>query len=160
MSDRPPERVELLADLNSEQRAAVLHTGKPLLVIAGPGSGKTRVIAHRIAYRVQRGVEPRRVVALTFTNRAATELRGRIGSLLGEETEIRAGTFHWLCGAILRRHAARIGFRRGFTLLTPREARSALRESLSKQAPAAPDLARVGHAISAWKNGASCEAAA
>jgi DNA helicase II / ATP-dependent DNA helicase PcrA len=148
--------IDPLAGLNSDQRKAAEHIGSPLLVLAGPGSGKTRVIVHRIAHRVSDGTEPRRIVALTFTNRAAAELRSRIEVLLGVDAQmIRAGTFHAMCSSLLRRYAGRLGYRSDFALLNPREARAVLRSVLTEAGIAdQPLLLTFATAISASKNGA------
>jgi len=108
----------LLRDLNPAQREAVTHGAGPLLVLAGPGSGKTRVIVHRIAYLVGvHGVPPWRVVAVTFTNRAAREMQERLQALLGPLAErVFAGTFHALCARILRQDGPAIGLDRSFAI--------------------------------------------
>lgn len=145
----------VLADLNAEQREAVCLRDGPLLVLAGPGSGKTQVITRRVAYGVgTRAVSAERVLAVTFTNRAAQEMKQRIHSLVGESTPVRVGTFHWIGSAILRRHAHRIGYRRDFHLLAPGEARKLLgraaEEFASHELLAERDLAA---AVGARKNG-------
>jgi len=114
---------ELLDPMNPQQREAVMQTDGPLLIVAGAGSGKTRVITHRIAYLIDvRGVRPERVLAVTFTNKAAQEMRERIDALLTPASK-RLGsplvsTFHSLCVRILRRDAERLneGYTRNFTI--------------------------------------------
>jgi len=110
--------MDLLSGLNPEQRDAVLKTEGPLLILAGAGSGKTRVIAHRIAYLVsERLSEPDRILAVTFTNKAAAEMRSRVEALLS--TDCRSmwiSTFHALCARLLRREAPHIGLSRDFVI--------------------------------------------
>src|SRR4029079_19112508 len=101
--------MDSLDRLNSQQRAAVTARPGPTLVIAGPGSGKTRVLTHRIAYLVgQLGVPPRSIMAVTFTNKAAKEMKSRVEGLLAEQGGLRGltiGTFHAICARLLRREA-------------------------------------------------------
>ena len=103
--------MDLLSSLNSEQQEAVLKTDGPLLILAGAGSGKTRVIAHRIAHLVsERLAEPDRVLAVTFTNKAAGEMRTRVEALLRVDCQrMWISTFHALCARLLRREARRRG---------------------------------------------------
>jgi DNA helicase II / ATP-dependent DNA helicase PcrA len=107
-----------LADLNPVQREAVLATEGPLLVVAGAGSGKTRVLTHRVAHLIGAcGVEPQEILAITFTNKAAGEMRTRLEDLLGPiANKIWILTFHAACGRILRREAPRLGYRSNFTI--------------------------------------------
>ena len=107
-----------LADLNPAQREAVLHTEGPLLVVAGAGSGKTRVLTYRVAHLLATsGVKPNEVLAITFTNRAAGEMRDRLERLLGDTARrIWILTFHSACGRMLRREAERIGLRSNFSI--------------------------------------------
>jgi DNA helicase II / ATP-dependent DNA helicase PcrA len=107
-----------LADLNPAQREAVLHTEGPVLVIAGAGSGKTRVLTRRIAHLLGAvGVKPPEILAITFTNKAAGEMRERVGDLVGPPARAAwVMTFHSACGRILRREAQRLGYRSNFTI--------------------------------------------
>src|SRR5918999_5354956 len=116
MSVASPETY--LVGLNPAQREAVLATEGPLLVVAGAGSGKTRVLTHRVAHLIAAcGVEPQEILAITFTNKAAAEMRERLEGLLGPvATKIWILTFHAACGRILRREAARLGYRSNFTI--------------------------------------------
>jgi DNA helicase-2/ATP-dependent DNA helicase PcrA len=109
---------EILERLNPPQREAVSHLTGPLLILAGAGSGKTRVLAHRVAYLVATSYKPWQIVAVTFTNKAAGEMRDRIAGLIGEEgaREATIGTFHAICARILRRDGEQIGLTRSFTI--------------------------------------------
>ncbi len=113
----PPDH-PLLAGLNDEQRAAVTHLDGPLLILAGAGSGKTRVLTHRVAYLIQvHGVRPDEIVAITFTNKAAGEMKERIEGLVGPIARTMwISTFHSMCARLLRREAPRIGFKSSFTI--------------------------------------------
>jgi DNA helicase-2/ATP-dependent DNA helicase PcrA len=112
----------LLDQLNPQQRAAVEETEGPLLILAGAGSGKTRVVAYRVAYLIEaQHVPPENILAVTFTNKAAEQMRERIGKLLSGELKLRPGaphvsTFHSFCVSVLRRHIERLGYRRDFTI--------------------------------------------
>jgi DNA helicase-2/ATP-dependent DNA helicase PcrA len=108
----------LLDGLNPQQRAAVVHTGGPLLIVAGAGSGKTRVLTHRIAYLLgERDVHPGQILAITFTNKAAGEMKERVDSLVGPRSRAMwVMTFHSACVRILRREASRLGFPSSFSI--------------------------------------------
>ncbi len=108
----------ILAELNPEQREAAQYFDGPLLILAGAGSGKTRVLTYRVALLVaSRGVDPARILAITFTNKAAEEMRGRIHRLVGKSAgAIWISTFHSACARILRREAERLGYRKGFVI--------------------------------------------
>ena len=108
---------ELLAGLNPHQRQAVVHGDGPLLILAGAGSGKTRTLTHRIAWLIrERGVSPREILAVTFTNKAAGEMRERLQKLLGDTEGLWVSTFHSSCVRILRRELERAGFTAQFTI--------------------------------------------
>lgn len=109
---------EYLGKLNTQQRAAVEYCDGPQLVIAGAGSGKTRVLTYKIVHLLAHGYEPWRILALTFTNKAAREMRERIETLVGPEVSSRLwmGTFHSIFARILRQNAERIGFKSSFTI--------------------------------------------
>jgi DNA helicase II / ATP-dependent DNA helicase PcrA len=109
----------LLDGLNPQQRAAVIHAGGPLLIVAGAGSGKTRVLTHRIAYLLaERDVSPGEILAITFTNKAAGEMAGRVAQLVGDRRAraMWVMTFHSACVRILRREAARFGYPSNFSI--------------------------------------------
>ena len=110
---------QLLNQLNTRQQEAVRHTDGPLLIMAGAGSGKTRVLTHRIAYLLdEKEVSPRSVLAITFTNKAAREMKDRVARLVGPEADqIWVSTFHSMCVRILRRDIDRIGYNRNFSIL-------------------------------------------
>src|SRR5881398_2230606 len=116
MSVASPE--SYLADLNAAQREAVLETEGPLLVIAGAGSGKTRVLTHRVGHLITAcGVKTNEILAITFTNKAANEMKERLEDLLGPSARgLWILTFHAACGRILRREAPRLGYRTNFTI--------------------------------------------
>jgi DNA helicase-2/ATP-dependent DNA helicase PcrA len=126
---------ELVRDLNPQQREAVLHRGGPALVLAGAGSGKTRVLAYRVAYLVRGlAVPPDRVLAVTFTNKAAEEMRQRVAGLLGERVAraVWMGTFHRTCARLLRGHAERIGLPRHFSIYDEDDQRQVMREAVRR----------------------------
>ncbi|MBQ8564520.1 MAG: UvrD-helicase domain-containing protein [Bacteroidaceae bacterium] len=119
----------LLQNLNSAQRDAVLYTDGPQLVIAGAGSGKTRVLTYKIAYLLSQGYEPWRILALTFTIKAANEMKERIARLVGREVAARLwmGTFHSIFSRILHANAERLNFRSDFTIYDTADSRSLLK---------------------------------
>ena len=115
---RGPTADELLEGLNEPQREAVVHEGAPLLVVAGAGSGKTRVLTRRIAWLIsERNAHPGSVLAITFTNKAAAEMRERVTELVGERAKIMwVSTFHSACVRILRKEIDKFGFKSSFTI--------------------------------------------
>ena len=126
--------MQFLDTLNPEQRDAVLHTTGPLLILAGAGSGKTRVITSRIAYLVGDGhAKPNEVLAVTFTNKAAEEMRARVESLLGSDvTGMWVSTFHALCARLLRREAPAIGLSRDFVIYDSSDQLSVVKQALKQ----------------------------
>ena len=146
--------MDLLSSLNPEQQDAVLHTDGALLILAGAGSGKTRVIAHRIAHLVSSGIaDPDRVIAVTFTNKAAEEMRSRVESLLRVECrQMWISTFHALCARLLRREAPHIGLSRDFVIYDSADQLSVMKQAMRElgvdDASLAPRLAlsRISHA--------------
>lgn len=121
--------LDYLKELNDVQRDAVTNTDGPVMVIAGPGSGKTRVLTFRIAYLLEKGVQPSAILALTFTNKAAREMKERIEKLAGEQArQIWAGTFHSLFSRILRIEAEKIGYPSDFTIYDTEDTKSVLSE--------------------------------
>ena len=125
---------QILTGLNDNQRAAVTAIDGPLLIIAGPGSGKTRVITHRIAYLVRVvGIAPYRIAAVTFTNKAAREMRQRLVPLLGQAADrITAATFHAFCAGILRRDGENIGIPRDFAIYDDADQMSLMKRTLAE----------------------------
>ena len=119
----------VLMKLNDRQREAVEHTEGPLLVLAGAGSGKTRVLTHRIAYLIDQGVMPWQILAITFTNKAAGEMRERVDAMLGGTgANVFVSTFHSMCVRILRRDIERLGYGRDFTIYDTDDQRTLMRQ--------------------------------
>lgn len=124
----------ILNELNAGQRAAVEYCDGPQLVIAGAGSGKTRVLTYKIAYLLERGLAPWNILALTFTNKAAREMKERIGRLVGQDSAVRLqmGTFHSVFARILRVEAEHIGFSGNFTIYDQADARSLVKSIIKE----------------------------
>src|SRR5574342_1043705 len=111
-------QIDYAHELNEQQLAAVTAPPGPALVIAGAGSGKTRTLTYRVAYLLEQGIPPDRILLLTFTNKAAREMMRRVAELLGQELEeLWGGTFHSIGNRILRRHAPSLGYQRDFSIL-------------------------------------------
>ena len=129
---RPP--LDLARDLNPDQIAAVTHGEGPQLVLAGAGSGKTRVITYRIAWLAEQGVDPSRIVAVTFTNKAAAEMRERVEELLAiHPLPASVGTFHRYALVLLRRWGERVGLRRDFAVLDTADQLSLVKQALAAE---------------------------
>jgi DNA helicase-2/ATP-dependent DNA helicase PcrA len=146
--------MDFLSKLNPEQREAALHRDGPLLILAGAGSGKTRVITYRIAYLIGDGhAEPDEVLAVTFTNKAAGEMRERVEGLIGDESKgVWLSTFHALCARLLRREAPKIGLSRDFVIYDSSD-QVALVKQIEKElgiddkfVPPRQALSRISHA--------------
>jgi DNA helicase-2/ATP-dependent DNA helicase PcrA len=121
-----------IAALNESQRRAATHVEGPLLVLAGPGSGKTRVVTHRVAHLITAGVPAHQIVALSFTNKAADEMRRRVGELVGPQP-VEMGTFHRFAARLLRRHARQVGLTSDYSIFDPDDAGAVLKRA-AKQA--------------------------
>jgi len=117
---------QLLEGLTAAQRAAVQHVDGPLLILAGPGSGKTRVVTHRIAYLLKQGIPADQVLALTFTNKAAEEMRSRVQRLVPGQA-VWVGTYHRFCARLLRKHAALVGLQENYTIYDAADSARVLR---------------------------------
>jgi DNA helicase-2/ATP-dependent DNA helicase PcrA len=144
-----------LDQLNPQQRAAVETMNGPMMIVAGAGSGKTRVITYRIAHMINNGVDPFNILALTFTNKAAKEMRDRISSIVGPNARnIWTGTFHSIFARILRQEADKIGFPANFTIYDKDDAKSLLRSIIKEQNldEKAYNVNHVMHRISSAKN--------
>ena len=124
--------MQLLPGLNEQQRKAVTAPFGPTLVLAGPGSGKTRVLTSRVAFLVKEGVQPRQIMAVTFTNKAAREMLARIQQLFDDELRgLAVGTFHSICARILRREAERLPFSRDFVIYDTADQLALLKQAMS-----------------------------
>lgn len=149
-----------LADLNPEQREAALTTEGPVLVLAGAGSGKTRMLVYRIVHLLNQGIDPRRILAVTFTNRAATEMRERVAAAAGRKAKgVTLSTFHSLGARILREFGSRIGLPDRFAIYSTADQLSLLRRITTEEVHVAAtvgdetyDIKRVLFQISSWKN--------
>ena len=125
---------KILAGLNAAQHAAVVNYEGPSLIIAGAGSGKTRVLTSRIAYMIEQGVRPESILALTFTNKAATEMRERIETMVGPQSRyIRMGTFHSVFARILRENAERMGYPQAFTIYESNDAKNLIKTIIKER---------------------------
>ncbi|MCA9097290.1 MAG: UvrD-helicase domain-containing protein, partial [Planctomycetaceae bacterium] len=140
-------------DLTPPQWEAVDHADGALLVLAGPGSGKTRVITRRIARLIERGISPRDILAITFTNKAANEMAERVARLI-PGTQVWVSTFHRFCARLLRHHGQAVGLQPNFTILDTADQRSILKEVLAEidQEAAHVPIGQIAARISVAKN--------
>ena len=127
------DKTQILEELNDKQKEAVLKQDGPCLIIAGAGSGKTKVLTHKIAYYVENGVKPWNILAITFTNKAASEMKERAEKLVGlDSADIWMGTFHSICVKILRKFIDRIGFTSDFIIFDTSDQKSLMKDVLKK----------------------------
>ncbi|MFO0065419.1 MAG: ATP-dependent helicase [Pirellulaceae bacterium] len=147
------DREALLAPLNPSQREAVQHVEGPLLTLAGPGSGKTRVVTHRIAYLLQQGIPSYSILALTFTNKAAQEMRSRLDQMVGP-SQLWMGTFHGYCARFLRRYGRMVGLPESYSIYDPSDAKGALEKAIRLAGVTLShlNLDQIARAISQLKN--------
>ena len=144
-----------MSDLNRPQREAVRYSEGPVLVLAGAGSGKTRVITRKIAYLIEHiGLEPRHIAAVTFTNKAAREMKARVGELLrGQNTRgLNISTFHTLGLNILRKNFSDLDLKPGFSLFDEQDSGNLIQELLHNDGSADNAAAAIRWRISEWKN--------
>ena len=127
--------MDILEGLNKEQKEAVLCTEGPCLIIAGAGSGKTKVLTHKIAYLIgEKNVKPWDILAFTFTNKAANEMRTRVESLVGDAVkDMWIGTFHSICVRILRKQIDRIGFDTSFVIFDTSDQKTLVKQILKSK---------------------------
>src|SRR5258706_11453257 len=132
---RPPIdlQIDYARELNEQQLAAVTAPPGPALVIAGAGSGKTRTLIYRVAYLLEQGIPPERILLLTFTNKAAREMMRRVADLLGQELpSLWGGTFHSIGNRILRQHANLLGYERDFSIMDREDAKHLINTCLEE----------------------------
>ena len=149
-----------LEGLNSAQKEAALTTEGPLLILAGAGSGKTRTLVYRIVHLLETGIDPKSILAVTFTNRAAAEMRERVAGVVGRASrQLTLSTFHSLGARILRQHGTRIGLPERFAIYSTADQLSLVRRIISEEVHVAAtagdevyDVKRVLAQISSWKN--------
>lgn len=143
----------ILRDLTEPQRLAVTHVNGPLLILAGPGSGKTRVVTHRVAYLISQGIAPWNITALTFTNKAAQEMRARLDRLAPGQP-VWMGTFHRFCARLLRRYPATLGLKENYSILDSNDSAQVVRRAIeaAKVSTTHRTPAQIAASISRFKN--------
>lgn len=144
---------ELIEGLNDAQRNAVQHTDGPLLILAGPGSGKTRVITHRIAHMIAQGIPSWQIVALTFTNKAADEMRNRLKTLSPDNLSW-TGTFHRFCSRLLRQYAPLVGLQENYSIYDMKDSKQVLKQAIANAEIDVKHFSadKIGNEISNLKN--------
>ena len=120
----------IFKNLTEAQKQAVTHIDGPLLILAGPGSGKTRVVTHRVAHMISQGVSPFQIAALTFTNKAADEMRQRVDSLAPGQP-VLMGTFHRFCAQLLRRYAPFVGLQENYSIYDMSDSKQAMKRAIA-----------------------------
>lgn len=144
--------------MNERQMQAVTHVSSPLLVLAGAGSGKTRVITHKISHLIDKGYfSPKNIFAMTFTNKAAKEMNSRVGQLLSKSnaSDVHISTFHTLGLTIIKNELSTLGYKSGFSIFDAEDSLSLIKEVMKKEFGTTGNMEdQVQHQISAWKNGA------
>ena len=126
-------QIDYAAELNEQQHAAVTAPPGPALVIAGAGSGKTRTLIYRVAFLLEQGIPPERVLLLTFTNKAAKEMMRRVADLIGQELQsLWGGTFHSIGNRVLRLHANLLGYQRDFSIMDREDAKHLISTCVSE----------------------------
>ncbi len=124
---------DILQGLNDSQKEAVLATEGPVLILAGAGSGKTKALTHRVAYLIrEKGVSPDNILAVTFTNKAAKEMKSRVATLVGGSAQPTMGTFHSICARIMREDGHYLGYKRSFTIFDTADSQSAMKQAMSQ----------------------------
>ena len=147
--------MELLKSLNKEQREAVEYNAGPHMIVAGAGSGKTRVLTYKIAYIIDEGLEPENILALTFTNKAAKEMKERIAELIGDKAQnLWMGTFHSIFARILRSEAHRLNYKPNFSIYDREDSVSLVGNILTELNLSFDNLTpnNLQHKISYYKN--------
>ena len=136
-----------LDSLNPAQKEAVLQKNGPMIIIAGAGSGKTRVLTYRIAFLMSKGVDPFNILALTFTNKAAREMKKRISTIVGpsEGKNLWMGTFHSIFAKILRMEASKLGYPSNFTIYDTQDSQSVIRAVIKEMHLACTQWVTAGH---------------
>jgi DNA helicase-2/ATP-dependent DNA helicase PcrA len=147
-AEGPRRKVDYAGELNLEQLAVVMHSGGPMLVLAGAGSGKTRTVVYRVARLLEDGADPNSILLLTFTNRASREMLSRVGLLLGRDAgRVTGGTFHSVGNRLLRRFGDRLGYPSNYGILDREDSRDLMGNALTDVVPSTPGKRLPGAAV-------------